>query len=77
MADRAQRRAYRVVFTPGGQTVPGRRGVIVVRDEQTAHQEARTISQAGGYAEVLHVDDGGSRQVLAVYHPEGEPVIPS
>lgn len=70
MSTRSERRPYRVVFTPGRHTDPERRGVIVTRDEEAAHREARNIAHAGGYAEVQQVGEGGRRKVLAVYPPE-------
>lgn len=70
MSDRSQRRPYRVVFVPGGDTDGTRRGVIVARDEAAARLEARNVADAGGRAEIQHVGAGDRRHVLAVYPPE-------
>lgn len=71
LSDRGERRPYRVEFIPGRRTDPVRRGVIVARNEETAHREARSIAAAGGHAKVLQVGAEGHRWVLAVYPPEG------
>ena len=81
----SQRRPYRVVFTPhptqperSDSTQPvgsgpiSRRGVIVARDEEAAHREARRIADAGGHAAVEHIDDSGQRHTLATYPVEGQ-----
>lgn len=72
MIDRAARRLpYRVVFTPLGASESRRRGVIVARDEESAHREARRVADAGGRAEVQHIGDDGLRRVVAVYPVDG------
>lgn len=72
MSKRAKRRPYRVVFTPGGHPDSGRRGIIVARDEEAAHREARKIARAGGHAEVQQVSESGHRRILAVYPPKND-----
>lgn len=71
------RRPYRVVFVPAGHTGPGRPGVIVARDEQAAHREARRVADAGGWAQVQHLSEDGRRHVLAVYPQEGVDAEPA
>lgn len=58
------RRPYRVVFVRADK--PGC-GTIVLRDEATAHAEARTIAAAGGCAEVQYVEPAGERITLVTY----------
>ncbi len=70
VSERTGCRRYRVVFTADAHGVADRRGVIVARDEEAAHREARKVADAGGRAEVQHVGEGGTRRVLAVYPTE-------
>lgn len=67
MSDRTRCRPYRVVFTPSGAIHSRRSGVIVPRDEQAAHREARSVADAGGRAEVQHIGEDSCRRVVAVY----------
>lgn len=76
MPNPSQRRPYRVVFTPpvqpNGSAQIIRRGVIVARDEEAAHREARHIADAGGHAAVEHIDDTGQHHTVATYPPRGQ-----
>lgn len=71
----AERRPFRVVFTPSVAVAQddGRIGTIVVRDLDTAHREARGICCAGGCAEVRYIGEDGSTVTVAVYHPAENP----
>lgn len=62
----AQRRAYRVVFTPAPDQ---RTGTIVARTAEAAHAEARRVAADGGTAVVVYVHDNGERDTLAHYDP--------
>lgn len=71
MTDHTRARLYRVVFTPTGASNSRRRGIIVPRDEASAHREAQSVADAGGRAEVQHIGEDGRRRVVAVYPVEG------
>ncbi|MDN5918240.1 MAG: hypothetical protein L0I76_24600 [Pseudonocardia sp.] len=67
----SDRRPYRVVFRRARDS--GRTGTIVVRREDTAHDEARRIAATGGTAHVQYVHRDGRRETLASYTDDQTP----